>query len=179
MSSFDKENSTQPAIYCRGRWGGIPLGEAAAAPAAVWVFERSGKAIALPGLAVFRRYSRSTPIPCAPAPHDARRTKMVCFRALSPPNSQPHDQAGGLGCLVTSSHLACPLPTTLPPFKPAGACDPAGILMIAFCRNALVPHVGEVATSSVACGLMGVAGNKGAAAVSLSLYRRCENVPQV
>ncbi|KAF5835728.1 Endonuclease/exonuclease/phosphatase [Dunaliella salina] len=48
----------------------------------------------------------------------------------------------------------------------------SGILMITFCRNALVPHVGEVATSSVACGLLGVAGNKGAAAISLSLYRR-------
>jgi hypothetical protein len=45
--------------------------------------------------------------------------------------------------------------------------------MITFCRSGLVPHVGEVTTSSVACGLLGVAGNKGAAAISLSLYRRC------
>nr|ACH87585.1 hypothetical protein [Dunaliella viridis] len=48
----------------------------------------------------------------------------------------------------------------------------SGIVMVTFCRCGLVPHVGEVATSSVACGIMGVAGNKGAAAVSLSLYRR-------
>ncbi|KAL6758609.1 Endonuclease/exonuclease/phosphatase [Haematococcus lacustris] len=48
----------------------------------------------------------------------------------------------------------------------------SGILVMVFCRRVLAPHVGEVATASVACGLMGVAGNKGAAAVSLTLFRR-------
>lgn len=48
----------------------------------------------------------------------------------------------------------------------------AGILVMVFCRREFAPHVGEVATTSVACGLMGVAGNKGAAAISLTLFRR-------
>jgi hypothetical protein len=48
----------------------------------------------------------------------------------------------------------------------------AGILVLVLCRRELSHLVGEVATASVACGLMGVAGNKGAAAVSLTLFRR-------
>jgi phosphatidylinositol-bisphosphatase len=39
-------------------------------------------------------------------------------------------------------------------------------------RAELVPHVGEVATASVACGVMGYGGNKGGVAVSFSLFRR-------
>lgn len=34
------------------------------------------------------------------------------------------------------------------------------------------PVIGEIATDSVACGVLGVGGNKGAVAVSFSLYRR-------
>ncbi len=33
-------------------------------------------------------------------------------------------------------------------------------------------HCGEVSTASIACGVLGVGGNKGAVAVSFSLYRR-------
>lgn len=33
-------------------------------------------------------------------------------------------------------------------------------------------HIGEVSTASVACGVLGMGGNKGAVAVSFSLYRR-------
>lgn len=39
-------------------------------------------------------------------------------------------------------------------------------------RSELEPHIGEVCTASVACGVMGYGGNKGAAAVSFSLFRR-------
>ncbi|KAG2438703.1 hypothetical protein HXX76_005249 [Chlamydomonas incerta] len=48
----------------------------------------------------------------------------------------------------------------------------SGMLALVFCRMELVPHVGEVATASVPCGVMGVGGNKGAVAVSMSVYRR-------
>lgn len=33
-------------------------------------------------------------------------------------------------------------------------------------------HTGEVSTASIACGVLGMGGNKGAVAVSFSLYRR-------
>jgi hypothetical protein len=33
-------------------------------------------------------------------------------------------------------------------------------------------HIGEVGTASVACGVLGMGGNKGAVAVSFSLFRR-------
>jgi phosphatidylinositol-bisphosphatase len=39
-------------------------------------------------------------------------------------------------------------------------------------RAELEPHIGEVSTASVACGVMGYGGNKGAAAISFSLFRR-------
>eukprot|EP00198_Chlamydomonas_reinhardtii_P003714 XP_001693050.1 inositol polyphosphate phosphatase [Chlamydomonas reinhardtii] len=48
----------------------------------------------------------------------------------------------------------------------------SGMLALVFCRAQLRPHVGEVATASVPCGVMGVGGNKGAVAVSMSVYRR-------
>lgn len=77
----------------------------------------------------------------------------------------PYDQAIVDTCVLnpcdTCGHLCAQ--SLLPP---------AGILMITFCRTALAPHVGEVTTSSVACGLLGMAGNKGASAISLCLYRR-------
>jgi hypothetical protein len=57
-------------------------------------------------------------------------------------------------------------------YKQLQSMCPAGILVLVLCRRELYHLVGEVATASVACGLMGVAGNKGAAAVSLTLFRR-------
>ena len=36
----------------------------------------------------------------------------------------------------------------------------------------LQEHVGSVSTASVACGVLGVGGNKGGVAVSFTLYRR-------
>ena len=38
--------------------------------------------------------------------------------------------------------------------------------------HALQDYLGEVSTSSVACGVLGVGGNKGAVGVAFSLYRR-------
>ncbi|KXZ53097.1 hypothetical protein GPECTOR_8g88 [Gonium pectorale] len=48
----------------------------------------------------------------------------------------------------------------------------SGLLAVVFCRADLRQHVGEVATANVACGVMGVGGNKGAVAVSMSVFRR-------
>eukprot|EP00798_Chlamydomonas_sp_ICE-L_P027604 gene27604-7241_t len=48
----------------------------------------------------------------------------------------------------------------------------SGMLVIVFCRSDLMDHVGEVSTASVACGILGLGGNKGGVGVSLSLYRR-------
>ena len=48
----------------------------------------------------------------------------------------------------------------------------SGVLVVVFARNRLISHVGNVATASVACGVMGVGGNKGAVALSFTLFRR-------
>ncbi|GLC43102.1 hypothetical protein PLESTM_001431000 [Pleodorina starrii] len=48
----------------------------------------------------------------------------------------------------------------------------SGLVIVVFCRRELAQHVGEVATANVACGVMGVGGNKGAVAVSMSVFRR-------
>ena len=48
----------------------------------------------------------------------------------------------------------------------------AGMLVVVLVRKDLEDKVGEVATDSVACGLMGVGGNKGAVAVGLTVFRR-------
>jgi len=48
----------------------------------------------------------------------------------------------------------------------------SGMLIIAFARNNLRGHIGEIATASVACGVLGVGGNKGAVAVEFTLHRR-------
>ncbi|GIL46869.1 hypothetical protein Vafri_3741 [Volvox africanus] len=48
----------------------------------------------------------------------------------------------------------------------------SGLVIVVFCRTELQAHVGEVATANVACGVMGVGGNKGAVAVSMSVFRR-------
>ena len=47
----------------------------------------------------------------------------------------------------------------------------SGMLIIVFARSNLGKSLGEVRTTSVACGILGVGGNKGAVAVHLSLYR--------
>ncbi|KAF8071307.1 IP5P13 [Scenedesmus sp. PABB004] len=48
----------------------------------------------------------------------------------------------------------------------------SGVLVLVFARAELEPHIGEVATASVACGVMGVGGNKGGVAVSFTIFRR-------
>lgn len=85
-----------------------------------------------------------------------------------------------LSCMCMCFVCACQVaqagsdwPRCILPFDPHNArLLPTGIVVYVFVRPELAPHVGEVSTASVACGLMGVAGNKGAVAVSLSLYRR-------
>lgn len=47
----------------------------------------------------------------------------------------------------------------------------SGMLIIVFARSDLSESLGEIHTTSVACGILGVGGNKGAVAVHLSLYR--------
>ncbi|KAK9799381.1 hypothetical protein WJX73_007250 [Symbiochloris irregularis] len=48
----------------------------------------------------------------------------------------------------------------------------SGMLILVFARTALKEDIGEVRTASVACGVLGVGGNKGATAVAFSLFRR-------
>ena len=48
----------------------------------------------------------------------------------------------------------------------------SGMLVLVFARKALRDVLGEVSTASVACGVLGVGGNKGAVALSFTLYRR-------
>lgn len=47
----------------------------------------------------------------------------------------------------------------------------SGMLIMVFARSDLSESLGEIHTTSVACGILGVGGNKGAVAVHLSLYR--------
>lgn len=47
----------------------------------------------------------------------------------------------------------------------------SGMLIMVFARTQLRDHIGEVATGSVACGVLGVGGNKGAVAVEFSVHR--------
>lgn len=47
----------------------------------------------------------------------------------------------------------------------------SGMLIMVYARSNLSKSLGEVKTTSVACGILGVGGNKGAVAVHLSLYR--------
>eukprot|EP00798_Chlamydomonas_sp_ICE-L_P024022 gene24022-9597_t len=48
----------------------------------------------------------------------------------------------------------------------------SGILVLVFAHKDLAAHVGEVSSTSVACGVLGLGGNKGAVAVSMSVFRR-------
>lgn len=73
-------------------------------------------------------------------------------------------------------HLALPLRVhlRLPCVHPC-PCPPttgSGMLILVFARNHLREHIGEVTTASVACGVLGVGGNKGAVAVEFSVHRR-------
>lgn len=45
-----------------------------------------------------------------------------------------------------------------------------GLFVVVFVKEELLQHVSHVATTSVACGMMGVVGNKGAVAVRLKLF---------
>lgn len=47
----------------------------------------------------------------------------------------------------------------------------SGMLVMVFARSHLSKNLGEVHTSAVACGILGVGGNKGAVAVHLTLFR--------
>ena len=48
----------------------------------------------------------------------------------------------------------------------------SGMLVLVFARAGLREVLGEVSTASVACGVLGVGGNKGAVALGFTLYRR-------
>jgi len=59
-----------------------------------------------------------------------------------------------------------------PHFRQIGLRQLSGMLVMVFARSNLNTRIGEVATASVACGVLGVGGNKGAVAVEFTLYRR-------
>ncbi|KAK9861838.1 hypothetical protein WJX84_010900, partial [Apatococcus fuscideae] len=48
----------------------------------------------------------------------------------------------------------------------------SGLLLLVYARNEIQGSIGEVSTASVACGVLGVGGNKGAVAVAFTLFRR-------
>lgn len=48
----------------------------------------------------------------------------------------------------------------------------SGMLIIVFARNNLRAHIGEQVTASVACGMLGVGGNKGGVAIEFTLHRQ-------
>ncbi|KAG1665296.1 hypothetical protein FOA52_015873 [Chlamydomonas sp. UWO 241] len=57
-------------------------------------------------------------------------------------------------------------------FVRVGLRQMSGLLIMAFCRTELAPHVGELHSASVACGVLGVGGNKGAVALEFTVFRR-------
>ena len=65
---------------------------------------------------------------------------------------------------------ALPSCATLP--CPSLFCRRSGMLVLVYARNHLRSSIGEVTTASVACGVLGVGGNKGAVAVEFSVHRR-------
>ena len=56
----------------------------------------------------------------------------------------------------------CSAPPPASKHLPSPNISLPGVLLLVFCRSELAQHVGEVSTASVACGVMGVGGNKGA-----------------
>lgn len=57
-------------------------------------------------------------------------------------------------------------------WKKVGMRQMAGILVYIFARAKFHPYIGSMSTSSVGTGIMGFGGNKGAVAVSFTLFRR-------
>eukprot|EP00775_Hariotina_reticulata_P006490 gene6490-6717_t len=57
-------------------------------------------------------------------------------------------------------------------WRRVGMRQMSGTLVLVYARAELEPHIGEVSTASVACGVMGYGGNKGAVAISFTLFRR-------
>ncbi|GIL70795.1 hypothetical protein Vretimale_3892 [Volvox reticuliferus] len=71
-----------------------------------------------------------------------------------------------------ATELAAALTATGRSWERVALRQMSGLVIVVFCRTELQAHVGEVATANVACGVMGVGGNKGAVAVSMSVFRR-------
>ncbi|KAK3240243.1 hypothetical protein CYMTET_49905 [Cymbomonas tetramitiformis] len=57
-------------------------------------------------------------------------------------------------------------------WEKVGLRQMSGMLVAVFARRRLMPHISEPQTSSVACGLLGVGGNKGAVAMRFMMFRR-------
>lgn len=91
-----------------------------------------------------------------------------------------HCQQQPPGCGGPRACATKPLPphTKREPSLKLSSCLPRAVLMLSSC----FPHafftlllqncIGEVATASVACGVLGVGGNKGAVAAEFTLHRR-------
>ncbi|GLI58620.1 hypothetical protein VaNZ11_000355 [Volvox africanus] len=71
-----------------------------------------------------------------------------------------------------ATELAAALTATGRTWERVALRQMSGLVIVVFCRTELQAHVGEVSTANVACGVMGVGGNKGAVAVSMSVFRR-------
>lgn len=94
-----------------------------------------------------------------------RRRPRACVRASLPPPQEKGNEiarawAADLGVVLGQG------------FTRAALRQLAGMLLLVFVKREHAEHIGEVNTASVACGVMGVGGNKGAVAASMTLYRR-------
>ena len=90
--------------------------------------------------------------------------------ALGPPWMIVAALAGGFSacnCDHCSLHFT---PRLIPHAAPVVPCS--GMLILVYARNHLKDDIGEVTTASVACGVLGVGGNKGAVAVEFTVHRR-------
>ncbi|GBF99290.1 inositol polyphosphate phosphatase [Raphidocelis subcapitata] len=81
-------------------------------------------------------------------------------------------EAGTEKAQLWASEVAACLDGGAGAWRRVGLRQMSGTLVVAFVRAELERHVGEVSTSCVTCGVMGVGGNKGAVALSFSLMRR-------
>ena len=99
---------------------------------------------------------------------------LVCIASWAPRLIMAAQVAAQPATVVTA-HFASPLACPCPPrcarlAAPAVPCS--GMLILVYARNHLKDDIGEVTTASVACGVLGVGGNKGAVAVEFSVHRR-------
>ena len=77
-----------------------------------------------------------------------------------------------LSCALAQNNMLTALEDNSPGWDVAGSRQQSGMLLLVFARKRLASQLGASAAAAVACGIMGVGGNKGAVGVRVSLFRR-------